>query len=186
MSRFAFTLALLAAGSDALATDRGAFNLERRQVFGVLGGAAAVVAGAGQASAAASTVKTGQASLFTGDYDDPNHPDCLRQVKVVGAPMRADGSRPRYAIIEVTGYDGKEGEKICKARPTREELWKVLGKMNNNDEAILDFSSKGGPSNLVAKWDGDGIVFPDGNKWTKVSYGTNARRPTDMSTLKSE
>ena len=31
-----------------------------------------------------------------------------------------------------------------------------------------------------------GILFPDGNKWTKVSYGTNARRPTDMSTLKSE
>ena len=57
--------------------------------------------------------------------------------------------------------------------------------MKSNTEAIIDFSPKGGPSNLGATWD-DGIVFPDGNKWTKVAAGTSDRLPKDMSTLKSD
>lgn len=97
--------------------------------------------------------------------------------------MRADGSRPLYAVVEVTGYDGKEGEKTCSDRPTRADLWKVTGKTKGKDEAILDFSSKGGPADLLGKWDGSGIVFPDGNKWTKLSYAPRNRRPEDMSTL---
>merc|ERR1719506_416539 len=157
----------------------------RAQVFGVLGGAAAVVAGAGQASAAASTVKTGQASLFTGDYDDPNHPDCLRQVKVVGAPLKGDGTRSPYPVIEVVGYDGKGG-KVCTDRPTRDDLWKIQGTVKSSNTAFIDFSPKGGPEKLLAKYEDGGIVFPDGNKWTKVARGTPLRRPEDMSTLKSE
>lgn len=124
--------------------------------------------------------------MFTGDYDDPNHPGCLRQVKVVGAPLKGDGTRSPYPSMEITGYDGADG-KSCppgSERPTRAQLWKVGGTLKSNTEVTLDFSPKGGPAGVKAVWD-EGIVFPDGNKWTKVSYGTNDRRPKDMSTLKS-
>jgi hypothetical protein len=171
----------------ALASTSEAFGVERRQVFGLIGSgiAGAAVAAANPDAASATVAKTGSSSPFTGDFDDPNHPGCLRQVKVVGAPLRGDGTRSPIPLVEVTGWDGRGDGNVCTDRPTREELWKVQGKMKNSNEAILDFSPKGGPSNLVGTWDGSGIVFPDGNKWTKVIEGTNNRRPKDMSTLKS-
>merc|ERR1712232_678013 len=128
----------------------------------------------------------GQSSPFTGDYEDPNHPGCLRQVKVVGAPLRGDGSRSAYPVIEVTGYDGDGGSKICSERPpSREVLWKVGGTVKTTTEASIDFSPKGGPSSLMAKYQDGGIVFPDGNKWTKIPFAGD-RRPKDMRTLKSD
>jgi len=188
MNRATCTFALLAtASTHALVTNTNskAAPSDRRAFFGVLGGAAfgAVVAGAPSAASAAGSIKTGPANPFTGDYDDPNHPGCLRQVKVVGAPQKADGSKPLYAAVEVVGYDGKEGATTCTDRPTRDELWRVTGKTRGKGEATLDFSSKGGPANVVGTWDGSGIVFPDGNKWTKLSYAPKDRRPKDMSTL---
>mmetsp|Transcript_39509 Transcript_39509/g.95560 ORF Transcript_39509/g.95560 Transcript_39509/m.95560 type:complete len:177 (+) Transcript_39509:73-603(+) len=166
-----------------LATSANAFSaMDRRQWFGQAAGAAAIlVAGAPDAQAA---LKTGASSVFTGDYEDPNHPGCLRQVKVVGAPQRADGSRSAYPVLEVTGYDGKGEAAMCSDRPTRGDLWKIQGKLLSNSDAVIDFSPKGGPASLKASYDG-GIVFPDGNKWTKIAGGTNDRRPEDMSTLKS-
>jgi hypothetical protein len=163
--------------------------VDRRQIFGILGSAvagAAVMATAPE-EASAAALKTGIASPLTGDYDDPNHPGCLRQVKIVGAPLRADGTRPANPIIEITGYDGNGSGKVCTDddRPTRADLWKIQGKMKSNTVASIDFSPKGGPANLTGTWDGDGIVFPDGNKWTKVPFGTKNRLPKDMSTLKS-
>lgn len=172
--------ALSPANKDASVSRRGALN-------GLLsaGAAAALVVG-GPQIASATAAKTGAASPFQGDYDDPNHPSCLRQVKVVGAPLRADGSRSQYPVIEVTGYDGKGSGATCTDRPTRADLWKVTGTVKSKDTAVIDFSPKGGPKDLLAKFENDGIVFPDGNKWTKVPRGTNSRRPEDMSTLKSE
>mmetsp|Transcript_33749 Transcript_33749/g.81596 ORF Transcript_33749/g.81596 Transcript_33749/m.81596 type:complete len:196 (+) Transcript_33749:127-714(+) len=190
MNRFTCTIALLAtASTNALVTNNRSpatksFASDRRNFFGVLGGAAAAAvasAATPQPANAAGAIKTGPANPFTGDYDDPNHPNCLRQVKVVGAPQKADGSKPLYAIVEVTGYDGKDG--VCKDRPSRADLWQIKGKTKGKDEAFLDFSPKGGPSDLVGKWDGSGIVFPDGNKWTKLNYAPRNRRPEDMSTL---
>merc|ERR1712032_906601 len=158
----------------------------RRQFLGLLGsGVAGVAILSGDAQEAGATAaKTGASSPFTGFFDDPNHPNCLRKVKVVGAPLRGDGTRSPIPIIEVTGYDGSGG-KTCTERPTRSDLWKIEGKVISNNEAIIDFSPKGGPSKLSAKWDGSGIVFPDGNKWTKVFEGTPNRLPVDMTTLKS-
>lgn len=177
-----------AASASALVASRKplAFASDRRAFFRILrkGAAVAVVASSPAPPArAAGSVKTGPANPLTGDYDDPEHPGCLRQVKVVGAPQKADGSRPLYAVVEVTGYDGKNEKKTCDDRPNRDDLWKVVGKTRGNNEALLDFSGKGGPSDLVGKWDGSGIVFPDGNKWTKLSYAPKDRRPKDMSTL---
>ena len=177
--RLALAIAMLASSSNALAT------FDRRQVFGILAGSAAAATVAAPPAEAAGSIKTGPASVFTGDYNDPNHPECLRQVKVFGAPLRADGTRSSYPIIEITGYDGKGEGATCTERPTRADLWKIQGKVKSNTEALIDFSPKGGPANLGAKFEADGIVFPDGNKWTKVPTGTNNRRPVDMSTLKS-
>lgn len=191
MNKLTCTIALLAtASTTALVTNQNnqptTFASGRRNFFGVVGGAAAaavITAAPGAAYARDGKVKTGPANPFNGDYDDPNHPGCLRQVKVVGAPQKADGSRPLYAVVEVTGYDGKEGETTCKDRPTRQDLWKVSGKTKGGDAASLDFSSKGGPAGMEVKWDGSGIVFPDGNKWTKLTYAPKDRRPSDMATL---
>uniref|UniRef100_A0A7S3P3S8 Lipoprotein n=1 Tax=Amphora coffeiformis TaxID=265554 RepID=A0A7S3P3S8_9STRA len=166
-----------------------ALSVERRQALTQLvGGAAAVVATLSVAppEARATAAKTGSSSPFTGDYDDPNHPGCLRQVKVVGAPLRGDGTRSPIPVMEVVGWDGESGGSCAGSRPTREQLWKLQGKVVKDKEAVIDFSPKGGPDKLVATWDGSGMVFPDGNKWTKVIGGTNDRRPEDMSTLKSK
>jgi hypothetical protein len=120
--------------SDALSTK----PTDRRKVFGLLaGGIAGSAFLASSQPASAVTLKTGGANLFTGDYNDPNHPDCLRQVKVVGSPLKGDGTRSPYPIIEVTGYDGKgSGSNICTDRPTRDDLWKVEGTVKSGDTAV--------------------------------------------------
>lgn len=176
----------LASAIMALAmTDAWTINsVNRRQLLGIFGAGAAATLVAPQ-EADATTAKTGLGSPFTGDYNDPNHPDCLRQVKVVGAPLRGDGTRSAFPVIEITGYDGKGNGATCTDRPTRADLWKVEGTVRNTNEAYVDFSSKGGPAKMLAKFEDGGIVFPDGNKWVKVPGGTKDRLPEDMSTLKS-
>lgn len=161
-------------------------TLNRRDmVLGFLSAGAAVALFPSEAEA--TTAKTGLGSPFTGDYNDPNHPNCLRQVKVVGAPLRGDGTRSAYPVIEITGYDGKQGGggATCTDRPTRADLWKVEGTVKTTTEAYVDFSPKGGPTKMLAKFEDGGIVFPDGNKWVKVAGGTKDRLPLDMTTLKS-
>ena len=45
--------------------------------------------------------------------------------------------------------------------------WKVVGLVEGNS-IFIDFTPKGGPANLEAKYVvGRGLVFPDGNVWTK-------------------
>jgi len=182
-----FSLPLVLAAAAATSTNALTSPTDRRAAFGQLLGAGAGVflASSMPQEASATVAKTGGANPFTGDYNDPQHPDCLRQVKVVGAPLKGDGTRSPYPVIEITGYDGKGGNKMCNDRPTRDDLWKVEGTVKSSDTAFVDFSSKGGPSKILAKFEDGGIVFPDGNKWTKVARGTPDRRPKDMSTLKS-
>jgi len=187
-SYFTFFLSSLALVSTttALAPQQQQQQQLRRQFLNQALSTAALVttaAATGLPEAASATVAlTGMASPFTGEYDDPNHPGCLRRVKVVGAPIKGDGTRSPYPVIEVKGYDGE-------GRPnTFKDLWSIQGKVLSKNEAVIDFSPKGGPANLLAKIsdDGTGIVFPDGNKWTKVVDGTPERLPKDMSTIKSE
>ena len=133
--KIAFSLALVAAA----ATSSNALTAptDRRAVFGQLlgAGAGAVLAASMPEAASAAALKTGGASPFTGDYNDPNHPECLRQVKVVGAPLKGDGTRSPYPVMEVVGYDGKGG-KVCTDRPTRDDLWKVTGTVKSTDTAV--------------------------------------------------
>ena len=46
--------------------------------------------------------------------------------------------------------------------------WKITGKINKNNDAVLDFSSKGGPKNIKAKFKEDNIKFGDGNSWRLI------------------
>jgi len=115
--------------------------------------------------------------------DDPKHPGCLRSVKVVGAKLGPDGRKERQPSAYVKGVDGDNANvKTCTSQPDLSSIWSLNGKVAEDGESIfIDFSPKGGPSNLVGKWDtfGDapGILFSDGNKWTKVASGTPERRP---------
>jgi len=90
------------------------------------------------------------ANEFDGDYTDPKHPGCSRTIVSQGAQAT------------VTGADGKPA---CKpGEPTK--AWKLEGKISG-EEIFVDFSPKGGPKDLLGKWDGSGIRWPDGNKWSK-------------------
>ena len=45
--------------------------------------------------------------------------------------------------------------------------WKVKGTVSGQS-IVIDFSPKGGPKDVEAKYViGKGLVFPDGNTWTK-------------------
>lgn len=95
--------------------------------------------------------------------------------------MGADGRKERTPTAYVKGVDNAEGSKSCSGTPELADVWKLEGKVSEDGESVLiDFSPKGGPKNLLGKYEtfgAPGIVFPDGNKWTKVANGTPERRP---------
>lgn len=45
--------------------------------------------------------------------------------------------------------------------------WSVEARVEGNG-ILVDFSSKGGPKELLGKFDGSGIAFTDGNRWEKM------------------
>lgn len=97
-----------------------------------------------------------QAVDFTGSYADPFHPNCLRQVEVVGTKAA------------VSGTDGNPG---CPVDGSG-KVWNLVG-LVQDDKIFVDFSPKGGPKDLQGKWEAEpvpGIRWPDGNLWSsKVS-----------------
>jgi len=135
--------------------------LQRRELLAralALGVAPAAVAGMGGSEPAWASAK------WSGRYRDPKHEGCLRQVKKVGG------------IFEITGTSNMDSSKKdcpdgAKTKPFYLEgtlPFNGLGFVDtSSDTMVIDFSSKGGPKDSQAKWDGNGIVFPDGNKWTK-------------------
>merc|ERR1719163_2517891 len=229
----------------------------RRAVLSkVFGGAVAIAA---PQLAGAVTAKTGLSSQFTGDYNDPLHPECLREVKVVGAKVDAAGRKSRNPTANIVGWDGPvdpnlvrlngevdaaqkalaeadaavktataaeeaaeaakaaqktatakaadamaklesataardkvaSAKKACSGRPEQSDVWKVAGKVAEDDSYIkVDFSPKGGPADVFGRAETFGgemsIVFPDGNRWTKVPGGTPGRRPAELKTLNSD
>jgi hypothetical protein len=77
-----------------------------------------------------------------GTYSDPNHPGCKRKVTLAGSA----------AIIDGSDEDGK--------------AWRVKGEVRGK-YVLIDFSPKGGPTDVIAEWNGLGLAFPDGNVWVK-------------------
>ena len=115
--------------------------------------------------ALAVSARTGMSSPFTGEYDDANHPGCLRSVKVVGAKLGADGRSERFPTAYIKGTDQKEGEKACSGTPELADVWSLTGKVSEaGDEIFVDFSPKGGPKAVAGKLDTfggvEGILFP--------------------------
>ena len=91
---------------------------------------------------------------FSGQYSDPKHPNCRREIVVVDRNT-----------VKITGTDGTPG---CppdgSGRP-----WVLTGKING-DSLLVDFSPKGGPKDLEGIYDDgtspESIKWPDGNSWT--------------------
>lgn len=85
---------------------------------------------------------------MAGEYTDPNHAAGYRAVQVWrGGALTVEGSDSGPKA------QGKE--------------WALKGRAAGNN-AVVDFSPKGGPKDLAATFDGAGLNFPDGNRWSKV------------------
>jgi hypothetical protein len=95
---------------------------------------------------------------FVGSYADPFHLNCQRIIR--SSVVVGKGN----AVAEVT-LTGTDGNPSCPADGSG-NAWTLQGKVVDNDSILVDFTPKGGPKDLKGVWDGDGIRWPDGNKWT--------------------
>merc|ERR1719324_506397 len=96
----------------------------RRAVLSkVFGGAVAIAA---PQLAGAVTAKTGLSSQFTGDYNDPLHPECLREIKVVGAKVDAAGRKSRNPTANIVGWDGPTDPNLVRLNGEVDSLQKQL------------------------------------------------------------
>ena len=87
-------------------------------------------------------------SVFEGKYNDPNHPGCLRKITV------------KDKNVKIIGSDNIDGS----------NQWIILAKEDLPGTMFVDFSPKGGPSNLLGVFEPsvNGIVWPDKNVWKKI------------------
>lgn len=94
-------------------------------------------------------------SRWAGKYSDPAHPGCKREISVADL------------TLNIAGTEGTPGPG-CGPNDV-ERSWSLSATLSSADteEVVIDFSAKGGPSGVRGTWDGDGIKFSDGNKWTK-------------------
>ncbi|CAK0846089.1 unnamed protein product [Prorocentrum cordatum] len=94
---------------------------------------------------------------WEGRYADPRHVGCKREIKANGLSLTISGTK---------GTPGPG----CGASDT-ETAWTIPASIPSLEslDIVIDFSPKGGPKDLPAKWDGDGIKFADGNKWKKLN-----------------
>ena len=95
--------------------------------------------------------------LFLFVTSDPNHPNCLREITSLGT------------TATLAGTDGNPG---CPVDGSGRK-WELTGKIDNKD-IYVDFSPKGGPKDLKGVFDGSGIKWPDGNKWSLKAQSTEA------------
>jgi len=92
---------------------------------------------------------TAKAVDFSGSYEDPFHPNCKRIISMNGSSTKLKGT------------DGSPG---CPADGSG-KAWSLDGIVKGN-EIFVDFTPKGGPKDLKGVWDGSGINWPDGSKWS--------------------
>ena len=87
-------------------------------------------------------------SVFDGTFSDPNHPNGFRRISV------------KKGVATIVGKD----------EPQDKKEWQLKASVTpGTREMLVDFSPKGGPKDLLAKWSPtkNGIEFPDGNVWPK-------------------
>mmetsp|Transcript_51169 Transcript_51169/g.111446 ORF Transcript_51169/g.111446 Transcript_51169/m.111446 type:complete len:198 (-) Transcript_51169:105-698(-) len=135
----------------------------------------------GQAHAAATAP-----SKWAGKWNDPESPGCRREIV-----MSFDGTKGRLMGSESTGMNpGLTAAEMARekrladlkrgcARGDTQKFWeaKLSSPAKDSDELLIDLSKSGlpGPGKVVAKWDGDGILFPDGSKWTRTGSFAGGR-----------
>ena len=85
--------------------------------------------------------------MFDGTFSDPNHPNGYRKISVA------------KGVATIVGKD----------EPQDKEWTLKASVAPGAREMRVDFSPKGGPKDLLAKWSPkkNGIEFPDGNVWPK-------------------
>ena len=103
---------------------------------------------------------------FTGTYDDPNHPDCLREIE-----DNMNGTAKVYGA-DAAGGEGAEcdGSTDIKWGPLEGTTsWVKDGNSLWHKRIVVDFSPKGGPSDLTGQWNQDNfrLDWQDGNYWPK-------------------
>lgn len=96
--------------------------------------------------------------VFSGKYSDPNHPSCARTVL-----------RDHKSSAQVYGADAAGGEGVACDGST-DVKWGPLPGTVDGLNIVVDFSSKGGPTNLNGTYSivKKAIVWQDGNAWTKI------------------
>eukprot|EP00929_Paragymnodinium_shiwhaense_P003774 TRINITY_DN104419_c0_g1_i1.p1 TRINITY_DN104419_c0_g1~~TRINITY_DN104419_c0_g1_i1.p1 ORF type:complete len:218 (-),score=45.87 TRINITY_DN104419_c0_g1_i1:71-724(-) len=114
-------------------------------------------AAAGIVAASPAPVSALDSSILAGLYDDPQHPGCLRMLLEESS-----------SVLKVDGRDGKPKCKgLRKPDGSMAKPWTGKVTITEGNKVTVDLSKKGGPSDVVAIWDGEGLLFPDGNKWKK-------------------
>jgi len=96
-------------------------------------------------------------SKLSGFYQDPNH---LKKRSWAGTRMISDaeGDKASDGLTLIGSDDGSH-------------FWMLKGKYTSRDDGafVVDFSPKGGPSDLSGKFAGGAIQWSDGNTWTKMT-----------------
>ncbi|CAE7217412.1 Ap1g1 [Symbiodinium sp. CCMP2456] len=130
---------------------------------------------AAKAEEGAPVKKGGRASKWYGIYEDPKHPACDRSIVIA-----FDGTKGKIEGYDLSGA-GDEGKFSCrKRRDVQYYDWSLKVSLANKDSNelvveqagrdIVDRKRIGQPSEVIGKWDGDGILWPDGTKWTQKRW----------------
>eukprot|EP00535_Pseudo-nitzschia_heimii_P001784 CAMPEP_0197173812 /NCGR_PEP_ID=MMETSP1423-20130617/599_1 /TAXON_ID=476441 /ORGANISM="Pseudo-nitzschia heimii, Strain UNC1101" /LENGTH=161 /DNA_ID=CAMNT_0042622677 /DNA_START=70 /DNA_END=555 /DNA_ORIENTATION=- len=109
------------------------------------------------AAAAKATARNNAHEDFLGEYADPNHPNCRRSI------VAAD------AHVETAWVKGTDGSPGCPPDGSGDP-WTVQGTFDDAGKPasiVVDFSPKGGPSDLAGRLVDEGIEWADGNTWTR-------------------
>lgn len=98
-------------------------------------------------------------SDFVGAYSDPNHPQCDRLVAV------RNGNEGKVYGVDAAGGEGVPCDGTSDIR------WGPLPAIVDGTKITVDFSSKGGPTNLSGTYDSNEnkIRWEDGNFWKKYT-----------------
>eukprot|EP00401_Gymnodinium_catenatum_P056411 CAMPEP_0117514402 /NCGR_PEP_ID=MMETSP0784-20121206/30050_1 /TAXON_ID=39447 /ORGANISM="" /LENGTH=199 /DNA_ID=CAMNT_0005310195 /DNA_START=69 /DNA_END=665 /DNA_ORIENTATION=- len=91
-------------------------------------------------------------SFWIGEFEDPEHPGCTVKVAATGQGFN----------VEVTGTDPAPGPGCGEGNTLTK--WSIPGYVTSGESSFIyfDFSKKGGPDEVRARWGGRGIVFDKG------------------------
>ncbi|CAE7373416.1 Ap1g1, partial [Symbiodinium pilosum] len=106
---------------------------------------------------------------------DPKHPACERSIT-----LAFDGTKGKIAGFDKSGA-GDEGEFNCrKRRDVSYYDWNLKVSLANKDANEIVVEEVGRDvvnrkrinkvQEVVGKWDGDGILWSDGTKWTQKRW----------------